>query len=45
MPAIPQMSSVWEAWGKAITLIFQQQEKPDKAVKDAATTIRQKIGQ
>jgi maltose/maltodextrin transport system substrate-binding protein/arabinogalactan oligomer/maltooligosaccharide transport system substrate-binding protein len=45
MPAIPQMSSVWEAWGKAITLVFQQQEKPDKAVKDAATTIRQKIGQ
>jgi arabinogalactan oligomer/maltooligosaccharide transport system substrate-binding protein len=45
MPAIPQMSSVWEAWGKAITLIFQQQETPAKAVKDAATTIRQKIGQ
>jgi maltose-binding protein MalE len=45
MPAIPQMSAVWEAWGKAITLIFQQQEAPDKAVRDAATTIRQKIGQ
>lgn len=45
MPAIPQMSAVWEAWGKAITLIFQQQEAPDKAVKDAATAIRQKIGQ
>ncbi len=45
MPAIPQMSAVWEAWGKAITLIFQQQQDPEQAMKDAAATIRQKIGQ
>lgn len=43
MPAIPQMSSVWEAWGKAITLIFQGQETADKAIKDAAATIRAKL--
>lgn len=43
MPAIPQMSSVWEAWGKAITLIFQGQSTADKAVKDAAATIRDKL--
>ncbi len=43
MPAIPEMSAVWEAWGKAITLVFQQQEDPVKAIKDAGTTIRAKI--
>ncbi len=43
MPAIPQMSSVWEAWSKAITLIFQQQQAPDQAIKDAAETIRKTI--
>lgn len=45
MPAIPQMSAVWEAWGKAVTLIFQQAEAPEKAIKDAATAIRAKITQ
>ena len=45
MPAIPQMSSVWEAWGKAVTLIFQQAEPAEKAIKDAATAIRTKIAQ
>lgn len=45
MPAIPQMSAVWEAWGKAVTLIFQQAEDPEKAIKDAATAIRAKIAQ
>lgn len=45
MPAIPQMSAVWEAWGKAITLIFQQQQDAKQAIQDAAATIRQKIGQ
>lgn len=45
MPAIPQMSAVWEAWGKAVTLIFQQQQDPDKAIDDACATIREKIGQ
>jgi len=43
LPAIPQMSAVWEAWTKAITLIFQQQQAPDQAIKDAAATIRQTI--
>ncbi len=43
MPAIPQMSAVWEAWSKAITLIFQQQQAPEQAIKDAAATIRQTI--
>jgi maltose-binding protein MalE len=43
MPAIPQMSSVWEDWTKAIVLVFQQQEDPGKAISDAATSIRSKI--
>ena len=43
MPAIPQMSSVWEDWTKAIVLVFQQQEEPGKAITDAANTIRGKL--
>ena len=43
MPAIPQMSSVWEDWTKAIVLVFQQQEEPVKAITDAANTIRGKL--
>ncbi|NPA90955.1 MAG: maltose ABC transporter substrate-binding protein [Chloroflexi bacterium] len=43
MPAIPEMSKVWEAWGNAITLIFQQQEDPETAFKNAAEQIRQAI--
>jgi len=43
MPAIPQMSSVWEDWTKAINLVFQQQEDPVKAITDAANSIRSKI--
>jgi len=43
MPAIPEMSSVWEAWGNAITLIFQQQEDPETAFKTAAEQIRTAI--
>ena len=43
MPAIPQMASVWTAWGNAITLIYQQKEDPDKAFKDAAEAIRAEI--
>ena len=45
LPAIPQMSAVWDAWSKAITLVFQQQEDPVKAITDAATAIRAKISQ
>ncbi|HEX8231368.1 MAG TPA: maltose ABC transporter substrate-binding protein [Chloroflexia bacterium] len=43
MPAIPQMSAVWEDWTKAINLVFQQQEEPAKAITDAANTIRGKL--
>ncbi len=43
MPAIPEMASVWEAWGNAITLIFQQQEDPEAAFKAAAEQIRAAI--
>jgi maltose/maltodextrin transport system substrate-binding protein/arabinogalactan oligomer/maltooligosaccharide transport system substrate-binding protein len=43
MPAIPQMSSVWDDWTKAINLIFQQQEDAAKAITDAANSIRTKI--
>lgn len=43
MPAIPQMASVWTAWGNAITLIYQQKEEPAKAAQDAAGAIRAEI--
>ena len=43
MPAIPEMSAVWDALNKAIILIFQQQQNPDQAMKDAAKTVRDKI--
>jgi len=45
MPAIPQMSAVWTAWGDAVTLIFQQQVPPDEAFKNAAQQVRTAIGQ
>jgi len=43
MPAIPQMNAVWDAWGKAVTLIFQQKGDPDQIFKDAAKAIRDQI--
>ncbi len=43
MPAIPEMGSVWDAWGSAGTLIAQGQETPEQALKDAAEQIRTKI--
>ncbi|RME54709.1 MAG: maltose ABC transporter substrate-binding protein, partial [Caldilineae bacterium] len=43
MPAIPEMSAVWSAWGDAITLIFQQSEDPEVAFKNAAEQIRTAI--
>jgi maltose-binding protein MalE len=43
MPAIPQMAAVWSSWGNAITLIYQQKEAPDKAMKDAGEAIRKEI--
>lgn len=44
MPAIPEMSAVWTAWGDAVTLIFQQRCAPDVAFKNAAQQIRTAIG-
>lgn len=43
MPAIPQMSAVWDDWGKAIKLVFQQQQEGEAAITDAAKSIRDKI--
>jgi maltose/maltodextrin transport system substrate-binding protein/arabinogalactan oligomer/maltooligosaccharide transport system substrate-binding protein len=43
MPAIPEMSAVWSAWGDAVTLIFNQSEDPDTAFKTAAEQIRAAI--
>jgi arabinogalactan oligomer/maltooligosaccharide transport system substrate-binding protein len=40
MPAIPEMSAVWTAWGDAETIIFQQQIPADEAFKNAAEQIR-----
>jgi arabinogalactan oligomer/maltooligosaccharide transport system substrate-binding protein len=45
MPAIPEMSKVWDAWTKAINLVYTQQQDSQTAFKDAATTIRGLIGQ
>jgi maltose/maltodextrin transport system substrate-binding protein/arabinogalactan oligomer/maltooligosaccharide transport system substrate-binding protein len=43
MPAIPQMSAVWNAWGNAVNLIYQQQADPETAIQDAAQAIRDEI--
>jgi maltose/maltodextrin transport system substrate-binding protein/arabinogalactan oligomer/maltooligosaccharide transport system substrate-binding protein len=43
MPAIPQMSAFWDTMGKAVTLIYQQKEDPEKAMKDAAAAARDSI--
>jgi arabinogalactan oligomer / maltooligosaccharide transport system substrate-binding protein len=43
LPAIPEMAGVWDSWTKAINLIYAQQIAPDKAMKDAAAAIREKI--
>jgi maltose-binding protein MalE len=43
MPAIPEMSAVWGAWGDAITLIFQQAEDPVAAFENAADQVRTAI--
>lgn len=45
MPAIPEMSAVWSAWGDALTLIGQQREDPETAFTNAAEQIRTAIGQ
>lgn len=45
MPAIPQMAAVWDAWGRAILLVYQQDPNttPEQAIKDASQAIRDQI--
>ncbi len=45
MPAIPQMSAVWDAWGRAILLVYQQDANttPEQAIQQAAEAIRDQI--
>ncbi len=43
MPAIPEMSAVWTAWGNAMQLVIQQQVEPAEALADAAEQIRAAI--
>ncbi len=43
MPAIPEMSAVWTAWGDAVTLIMQEQVGAEDAFTNAAQQIRNTI--
>ncbi len=43
MPAIPEMSAVWTAWGDAITLIMQEQAGGEEAFKNADQQIESLI--
>ncbi len=43
MPAIPEMSAVWSAWGDALQLIAQQTVAPDEAFENAAEQVRTAI--
>ncbi len=45
MPAIPQMSAVWDAWGRAILLVYQQDANttPEQAIQQAAEAVRDQI--
>lgn len=45
MPAIPQMAAVWDAWGRAILLVYQQDQNttPEQAIQQAAEAIREQI--
>ncbi len=43
MPAIPEMSAVWSAWGDAVTLIMQEQVTGEEAFTNAAEQIRNTI--
>ncbi|RIK38389.1 MAG: maltose ABC transporter substrate-binding protein [Chloroflexi bacterium] len=45
MPAIPEMSAVWSAWGDALTLIGQQREDPETAFRNAAEQVRTAISE
>lgn len=44
MPAIPEMSSVWEAWTNALELVITQQQTAEEAFTTAAEQIRTLIG-
>jgi len=41
MPAIPEMASVWTAWGNAMELIIRQQEDAETAMTNAAAQVRE----
>lgn len=43
MPAIPEMSAVWDAWGNAILLVIQGGEEPVPAFENAGDQIRDTI--
>jgi arabinogalactan oligomer / maltooligosaccharide transport system substrate-binding protein len=43
MPAIAEMGSVWEAWTDAYTLIYEGEQEPEQAFRDAAEQIRSLI--
>ena len=43
MPAIPEMSAVWSAWGDAVTLAMQGEQTAEEAFTDAAANIRETI--
>jgi maltose/maltodextrin transport system substrate-binding protein/arabinogalactan oligomer/maltooligosaccharide transport system substrate-binding protein len=45
MPAIPEMASVWDAWGNAIVLISQQGDDATNAFTNAAEQIRTAIAE
>lgn len=45
MPAIPEMSAVWEAWGNAVVLVAQAGDAPDSAFMNAAEQIRTAIAE
>jgi len=41
MPAIPEMASVWTAWGNAMELIIRQTEDAESALTNAAAQVRE----
>lgn len=45
MPAIPEMSSVWEAWGNAIVLVAQGADTAENAFTTAQQQINTALGQ
>ncbi|MDX1614482.1 MAG: maltose ABC transporter substrate-binding protein [Candidatus Promineifilaceae bacterium] len=45
MPAIPEMGSVWGAWGDAIQLILNQEQEPAPALENAAQQVRDLIAE